>query len=171
MKGQVTLLMFGIDLLEAGAAIAAEDGAGQACRARLVGIGHGCVAVLLGLDGARPAVLDGIAHAAQQADARIAGIGEDHLLREPHADHLVVDDVGRHADQGQVLAALADRLMGGRMRDEMGETFERDDVAVAQVVGNSLLEALKLGHECFLIARQISKNTVSLSPCRWMSKV
>jgi hypothetical protein len=161
----------GIDLLEAGAAIAAKDRAGQARRARLVGVGHGGMAVLDGFDRARPAVFDGVAHAAQETDAGIARVGEDHLPGEPHADHLIVDHVRRHADQRQVPAALPDRLMRRGMGDEMGEALEGDDVPVAEVLGDGLPEALEFGHDLLSDRAQISKKTVSFSPWRRMSKV
>jgi hypothetical protein len=52
------------------------------------------------------------------------------------------------------------------MGDEMGETLERDGIAVAQVFGNSLLEALKLAMMRSQVDDQMSKNTVSFSPWR-----
>ena len=79
----------------------------------------------------RPAVLDRVAQAMQRADARIAAPGKNQLVDAAHADELVVDQVRRHADQRQTLAALADDLMGGGMRDQVGETFQRHRVAVA----------------------------------------
>ncbi len=58
-------------------------------------------------------ILDRVAQASQQTDPGIAGEGEDQLAgRSPMPDHLVVDHVRRHADQGEIAAALADRLMG-----------------------------------------------------------
>ena len=92
-------------------------------------------------------------------------IGEDHLPRQAHADHLVVDDVRRHADQREVLAALADRLVRRRMGDEMGEALEGDGIAIVEVFGDSLGQALELGHDALSFG-QMSKNTVSFSPCR-----
>ena len=103
--------------------------------------------VLDRLDGARKLVLDGVAHAPQQADPGVAGVGEHHLLRHPHADHLVVDDVGGHADESQVLDPLADRFMRGGMRDEVGEALEGDGVAVEEIARHRLLEAKEFGHE------------------------
>ena len=141
VKGHVTLLMVGVHAREFRAAIAAEDREGQAGRTRLIGIGHAGMAVFLDLDAARKAVLDRVAHAAQQADAGIADIGEDHLLRHAHADHLVVDQVGRHADQRQVAKTLADRLMRRGRRDQMREALEGGGVAVLQVFRHRLWQA------------------------------
>ena len=84
------------------------------------------VAVLLDLERARPAVLDRVAEAVQRADAGIAAPREDVSLRaQPDADQLVVDDVGRHPDEVQVTPPLADDLVAGGERDEVGEALER----------------------------------------------
>ncbi len=135
-----------IDRGQLGAPVAAEHRAGQAGGARLIGLGHAGMAVFLDLDRARKAVLDGVAHAAQQADAGIAGIGEDHFLREAHADHLVVDDVGRHADQASGREIPGGSPHAPRRRDQMGEALEGDDVAIIQVLGNGLFERQEFDH-------------------------
>ena len=46
------------------------------------------------------------------------------------ADELVVDEVGRHAHEGEVAPALPDDLVAGGERDQVREALERDDVAV-----------------------------------------
>ena len=92
------------------------------------------------------AVLDGVAHAPEQADAGIADVGEDHLLRHAHADHLVVEHVGRHADQREIAKALADGLVAGGVGDEVGEPLERDGVAVVEVILDRLGKADELRH-------------------------
>ena len=48
----------------------------------------------------------------------------------PGADQLVVDHVGRHAHEGEVAPALADDLVTGGVRDQVGEALHRDGVAV-----------------------------------------
>jgi hypothetical protein len=70
----------------------------------------------------------------QRADARIAAPGEDHLLRAAHADDLVVDQVGRHADEGEILSLLADHLMAGSIGDQVREPFHCDRIAVTQIL-------------------------------------
>ena len=75
-------------------------------------------------------MLDRVAEAVQRADAGVAAPGEDELARAAHADELVVDQVGRHADQRQVAPPLPDDLVAGRERDEVGEPLHRDRVAV-----------------------------------------
>ena len=55
--------------------------------------------------------------------------------------------VGRHAHQGQVLAALADGLVAGGVGDEMREALEGDLVAVAHDLFDGIGKGQKLGHE------------------------
>ncbi len=136
----------GIDARQLGALVAAEHRHRQAAGAGLVGLGHRRMRVLDGFDGARVIVLDGVAHAAQEADARVAGVGEDHFPREAHADHLVVDDVGRHAEEREVADTLADRLVGGSVRNEVGEALEGDGVAGVKVSGDCIAEREEFGH-------------------------
>ena len=61
-----------------------------------------------------------------------------------HADQLVVDQVRRHADQRQALAALADHLVPGGEGDEMGEPFHGDRVAVLHM----FFDGFGKGQEC-----------------------
>ena len=61
------------------------------------------------------------------------------LPRRPHPDHLVVNQVRSHADQSQIPAALPDDLVPRGERDQVGEAFQRDLVAVAHVAGHSVL--------------------------------
>ncbi len=124
-------LDLGIHLRQIAADIAAEDGAGQTGGARLIGVGHGGVRMLFQFQLLRPAVFHGIAETVQRADARIAAPRKDELVDAAHADQLVVDQVRRHADQSEMFAALADDLVAGGMRNEVGEAFQRHRVAVA----------------------------------------
>ena len=139
--------MLGLTRGQLGAAIAAEHGERQARGAGLIGVGHGGVAVLLDLERPRPALLVGVAEAVQRADAGIAAPGEHHLLRRAHADQLIVDQVGRHAHQGQVLAALADGLVAGGVGDEVREALEGGGVAVADDLLDGFGKRQELGHE------------------------
>ena len=142
-----------VDLGEIGAAVAAQHGEGQPGGTGLVGVRHGGVGVLLGLDGVRPGVLHRVAHPAQEAGAGIAGVGEHQPPDATHADHLVVDHIGRHADQRQVALALTDDLVSGRERDEMGEPFERERLTVRDVLGDGRFEGHVLRHGPPLLAR------------------
>jgi hypothetical protein len=111
--------------------IAAKDRKRQPGRPSLVGVGHGGVRMLLDRDRRRPAVLVGIPEAMQRADAGIADPGEYELIGTAHADELIVNEVGRHSDQGEMAAALADDLVPRRKRDEMGEPLHGHRVAIA----------------------------------------
>ena len=64
----------------------------------------------------------------------------------PHPDQLVVDDVGGHPDERQVAPSLPDQLVPGRMRDQVREAFERDDVAVVDELGHRVGELGDRGH-------------------------
>ena len=120
-----------IDLRQVDADVAAQHRQRQPRGAGLVGIGHGGVGMLLDRERLRPAVLDRIAEAVQRADAGIAAPGEHDLVDAAHADELVVDQVGRHADQRQALLLLADDLVAGGMRDQVGEPLHGHGVAIA----------------------------------------
>ena len=115
---------------EVGAGVAAQHRERQARGAGHVAVGHAGVAVLLELQRRRPAVLDRVAQPVQRADAGVAAPGEHQPAGAAHPDQLVVDDVRRHPHQRQVAAPLADDLVAGGERDQVGEAFERDGVAV-----------------------------------------
>ena len=103
--------------------------------------------VLLELERRRPAVLDSVAEPVQGADARIPAPGEDQLPRAAHPDQLVADQVGRHADEREVFPPLPDQLVAGRVRDQVREALERDDVAVVDEGGDRVSERKDLGHQ------------------------
>jgi hypothetical protein len=111
--------------------IAAKHRKRQPGRTGLVGIGHGGVGMLLDGNRRRPAVLVGIAEPVQRANTGVPDPGEYELIGAAHADELIVNEVGRHSDQGEVPAALADDLVPRRKRDEMGEPLHSHRIAVA----------------------------------------
>src|SRR3979490_3522680 len=96
---------------------------------------------------ARPAILDRVAHAVARADAWIAGPEKHRLVGAAHADELVIDQVGRHADQREAPAALADDLVAGGVRNEMGEAFHRERVAVADIGLHGGRQGHELSHQ------------------------
>ncbi len=102
--------------------------------------------MLLELERRGPVVLDGVAKPVQRADAGVPAPREHELARAAHSDQLVVDDVGRHADECQVAPLLPDQLVAGRMRDQVREPLERDDVAVVHEVPNRVGERNDLRH-------------------------
>jgi hypothetical protein len=124
------VLDVGVHLRQVDSEIAAKHRKRQPGRARLVGIGHGGVRMLLDRDRNRPAILVGVAETVQRSDAGIADPGEHELVGASHADELIVDEVGRHPDQGQMPAALADDLVSGREWDQMGEAFHGHRIAI-----------------------------------------
>jgi hypothetical protein len=96
--------------------------------------------VLLDLQRTRPAVLHGVAEAVQGANTRVSAPGEDQLPGATHPDHLVVDEVRGHPDQGQVPSPLADDLVAGGARNEVREAFEGYRVAVVDQFGYRLAQ-------------------------------
>ena len=135
MNGQVTVATR-VRAAKIAAAVAAQHPERQVRGAGRVRRRHAGVGVLLELERPRPAVLDRVAQPVERADARVAAPREDELPRTAHADHLVVDDVGRHPDELEVAPPLPDQLVTGRMRDQVREALERDGVAVADVLGD-----------------------------------
>ncbi len=94
------------------------------------------VTVLLDLERVRPLILDGVAKALQRTDARIAAPRKGQFGHASGADQLVVGEVGRHPYEVQIATTLTDDLVSGRMRNEVGEAFERQRVAVVHVLGD-----------------------------------
>jgi hypothetical protein len=96
--------------------------------------------------GCRAVIVDGVPKAMEGADAGIAPPGEDELIRAAHPYHLVVDEVRRHPDQGQVPPPLADDLVRACRRDQMREPLQGDGVAVAHQPGDRLPQLYYLSH-------------------------
>lgn len=80
-------------------------------RAGLIGISYGRVGVLFDLQLVGPAPLDRVAQPMQRADAGIAAPRKHELLGTTHADHLIVDQIRRHADQRQIFQLLTNDLV------------------------------------------------------------
>jgi hypothetical protein len=154
-----------IDLGQVDALVATEDREGQVRRAGFISIGESGMAVLLGFEAMWPAILDRVAEPVQRTDAGVPAPGKDQLLGAAGADQLVVDQVRRHPDQRQALAALPDRLMARRMRDQMGKALHRDGAAIAQNRFDSLREGDEFSHldissKCALIAQCFDYRTL-----------
>ena len=124
--------------------VAAQREEGQVGGARDVATHHAVVAVLLQLE-ARPRALRDAPDGVQAADAGVAEPREDELAGHAGADHLVVDDVRRHADERQVAAALADDLVAGGEADEVREALDGDAVAIANQRRDRIAHAGHLG--------------------------
>ena len=78
----------------------------------------------------------------QRAHPRIAAPGELHRLGDAHANHLVVEDVRRHPDEGEVAAALTDDLVARGIGDQVREPLQGYAVAVAHG-GDRLIQLLE----------------------------
>lgn len=128
------------------AAVAAEHREREPGRARGVAVGHPGVTVLVDLQRGGPAVLDGVPEAVQRTDARVAAPGEDQLPGRTRADQLVVDDVGGHPGEREVLDPLTDDLVRGGERDEVGEPLQRHGVAVMNQLRDGLVQGTDVGH-------------------------
>ena len=87
----------------------------------------------------------------QPANTGIAEPREDELAGDTGRDHLVVDQVRRQPGEGQVAPALADDLVTGGERDEVGEALDRDRVAVADEIPD------RVGHRGDLGAAHLSR--------------
>jgi hypothetical protein len=133
---------------QVGAGVTAQDRERQSGGAGGVPVGHAGMAVLLQPQGRRPAVRGRVAEPVQRTDARVAAPGEDQPAGAAGADHLVVDDVRRHPDQGEVATALADDLVPGRDRDQVGEPLHRHGVAVVDERGDRFAEGHQVGQCC-----------------------
>jgi hypothetical protein len=77
-------------------------------------------------------LLDRIAQAVQEPTPGLPP-QENQLARTAGTDQLVVDQVRRHPHQGQVFLALTNDFMTRRRRDQVGEAFERDGIAVVRI--------------------------------------
>ena len=142
---------------EIGAEVAAQHGERQSRGAGGVAVGHPGVAVLLDLQRPRPAVLDGVAEAVQRADAGVATPREDHPGDAPGADQLVVDDVRGHPHDGEVTPALADDLVAGGDRDQVGEPLQGHRVAVVDELGDGVGQGGDHGHRRILSLMRASE--------------
>ena len=103
------------------------------------------MAVLFQLQRSGPVALDRVAKAVQRADARVAAPGEHELGGAAGADELVVDEVGRHPDEGEIASSLPDDLVAGGERDQVREALERNDVAVVDEARDRLGKRGDLG--------------------------
>ena len=157
-----------------GLEVRAEREERQVHRSGGVPADHPEVAVLLDLERlVGQLALDAAPDGAEAADARVAEPAEHELGGHAAGDHLVVDDVGGEAGQGQVALALADDLVPGREADEVGEALDRDGVAVADQVGNRVAHRRDLGGHpaastsCIAPASTASWRTPSSWPATW----
>jgi hypothetical protein len=104
------------------------------------------MAVFFDLEWARPIPLDRIAQPMQRSDAGVATPREDELARTPGTDHLVVQKIGGHPDEGEIPQPLPDNLVSGCKRNQMRESFERDGVSRVNRTSDRLVQLEQLTH-------------------------
>ncbi len=79
--------------------------------------------MLLDLQGMRTALLHGFPEAVEGAHSGVSAPGEDELVSASHPDHLIVDEIRGHPDQGQISPPLPDDLVRSGGWDQVRETF------------------------------------------------
>src|SRR5699024_6498415 len=131
---------------ETASLVPAQHGEGQVGGARHVPVGHSRVAVLVHFQRNGPTVLDGVPEPVQRAHSGVSAPTENELACDPHADHLVVDEVGSHPYQREITPPLADDLVTRVCGDEVREAFQRDGVAIVYQVGYGLVQAGNRSH-------------------------
>jgi hypothetical protein len=102
--------------------------------------------VFFNLERARPVVLLSIPEPMKQTEAWIAGLGKDELLGAAHPDHLVVDNIGAHADEREIPALLPNDFVARGERDQMTESFERHTIAIMDEFGDCVSETCHFTH-------------------------
>src|SRR5207247_5373637 len=81
----------------------------------------------------------------EPADPWIPEPREDQLAGHAGRDHLVIDEVRREPGEREVALPLADDLVAGGERDQVGEALDRDRVAVADELGDRVSHRRHLG--------------------------
>ncbi|MNP42996.1 hypothetical protein D3C76_1367910 [compost metagenome] len=102
--------------------------------------------MFLDFDRVRPLFFNGVAQTMQGTDTRVAAPGEDQLAGATGADQLIVDQVRGHAYQGQIFLALTNDFMPGGSRNQVGEAFEGDAVAVVDELLHGVVEREDFSH-------------------------
>jgi hypothetical protein len=74
----------------------------------------------------------------ERAHARIPAPGKNQFRGTARADELIVNEVRRHAHQGEIAPPLADDFVSGGKRDQMGEALQRHHIAVADHLVHSV---------------------------------
>jgi hypothetical protein len=110
-----------VDLRQTRAQIALQDRKREPGRSGPIGVGHRRMGMFLDLQGMGPTIFDGIAETVQGTHSGVTAPGEDQLGGTASSDHLVVNEIGGHPDQGEPAAALAYHLVTRGERDQMSE--------------------------------------------------
>src|SRR5829696_9907721 len=91
-------------------------------------------------------MLDSVSKTVQRAYAGVAAPREDELPGAAHPDHLVVDEVWGHPDQGEVPPLLPDHLVRRGGRYEVREPLQGDRVPILHRPGDRLPQIYYLSH-------------------------
>src|SRR5260370_7230526 len=81
------------------------------------------MAALLDLKRAWPSVLNGVSEPVQRTDTGVTSPRKDEFACHSHADHLVIDKVGRHSIKCQIALSLPDDLVPRRLRNSLCKTL------------------------------------------------
>src|SRR5262249_3679773 len=111
-----------------------------------VGVGKIAMTVFLDFERRRPILFDSVAQTVQGTDAGISTPRKNQLLCAARANELVVNDVGSHSNQREVLSALANDFMACGEGNQMSETFHGYGVAIVNVRANCVLQRSDFSH-------------------------
>ena len=130
----------GVHFRQVALGVAAQRVEREAVRTGHIATDHAVVAVLLNLKKRLARCerrwLRASANRMERADTRVAEPAEDQLRGAAGGDHLVVDEVGCHAGQGEVAALLSNDLVTGCKRDAVREPLNGNGVTVVHMRGN-----------------------------------
>ncbi|MNG07897.1 hypothetical protein D3C84_912220 [compost metagenome] len=104
------------------------------------------MAVFFDVHRLRPLLFHGIAQTVQRTYTRVSAPGKNQFAGTPGTDQLIVDQVWRHTDQGQLFLALTNDFMPGGSRNQVGEAFEGDAVAVVDELLHGVVEREDFSH-------------------------
>ena len=137
-----------VHLRQVALGVAAQWVERETVRTGHVATDHAVVAVLLDLKerltGCKRRRFRASANRVQRADTRVAEPAEDQLRGAPCGNHLVVDQIGRHARQRQVAALLSNDLVPCGKRDAVRESFDGHRIAVVHMRGDRRAHVHKL---------------------------
>src|SRR5712692_2493874 len=99
----------------------------------------------------------------QRANPGIATPGKRQCAGTTSTNQLIVDQVRRHPDQMQIAFFLAQDLVPGSERNQMGKAFQRDALAVMDMLSDDFLKAVKLHllfHFCLRLLALVLRKVV-----------
>src|SRR5207244_941540 len=84
--------------------------------------------------------LDRVSKSMQGTDTRVSAPGKNEFSDATCADQLVINQVGGHANQREILLLLPNDFVACGKRNEVSETLERNRIAVVYELVNGLGE-------------------------------